>query len=157
MADATYQPKVYRKQGSDELVVASGGTLTVESGGIVAVASGGKVTQAVVTKTAAYTVTAGDSGTTFLSGAVDLKFTLPSTAAGLKYTFVCHTVSTTTGLQIDPAAADAIMGNGLTSVDNKDLINTAATDAEGDSVTIVGDGVDGWWITDITGTWAKEA
>jgi len=28
-----YQPKVYRKQGGDELVVASGGKITVESGG----------------------------------------------------------------------------------------------------------------------------
>ncbi len=33
MADATYQPKVYRKQGGDEWVVASGGKITVESGG----------------------------------------------------------------------------------------------------------------------------
>lgn len=29
----TYQPKVYRKQGGDELVVASGGEVNVESGG----------------------------------------------------------------------------------------------------------------------------
>ena len=29
----TYQPKVYRKQGGDELVIASGGNITVESGG----------------------------------------------------------------------------------------------------------------------------
>lgn len=33
MADATYQPKVYRKQGGDEFVVASGGKFTAESGG----------------------------------------------------------------------------------------------------------------------------
>lgn len=33
MPDATYQPKVYRKQGGDELVVASGGAITLESGG----------------------------------------------------------------------------------------------------------------------------
>lgn len=33
MADATYQPLVYRKQGGNELVVASGGKITVESGG----------------------------------------------------------------------------------------------------------------------------
>lgn len=31
-----YAPKVYRKQGGDELVVASGGTITVESGGTLA-------------------------------------------------------------------------------------------------------------------------
>ncbi|RWO08222.1 hypothetical protein [Mesorhizobium sp.] len=30
----TYQPKVYRKQGGDELVVASGGVINVETGGI---------------------------------------------------------------------------------------------------------------------------
>lgn len=40
MADATFQPKVYRKQGGDTLVVASGGTLSVESGGALSVASG---------------------------------------------------------------------------------------------------------------------
>ncbi len=31
----SYQPKVYRKQGGNELVVASGGKVTVESGGVV--------------------------------------------------------------------------------------------------------------------------
>ena len=34
MADTTYQPLVYRKQGGDELVVASGGLITHESGGL---------------------------------------------------------------------------------------------------------------------------
>lgn len=36
MADATYIPKVYIKQGAEELVIASGGTLTIESGGTLA-------------------------------------------------------------------------------------------------------------------------
>ena len=44
MSDATYQPKVYRKQGSDELVVADGGTITVESGGTIEIESGGALT-----------------------------------------------------------------------------------------------------------------
>ena len=43
MADATYSPKVYRKQGGDELVVASGGLITVESGGQVALESGAAI------------------------------------------------------------------------------------------------------------------
>ncbi|MCK9597724.1 MAG: hypothetical protein M0R06_01710 [Sphaerochaeta sp.] len=38
MADASYQPKVYRKQGGEELIVASGGTLDVESGGSLKIA-----------------------------------------------------------------------------------------------------------------------
>jgi hypothetical protein len=35
MADTTYQPAVYRKQGGDELVVANRGKITVESGGAI--------------------------------------------------------------------------------------------------------------------------
>lgn len=44
MANATYGPDVYKKDGGDELVVASGGLLTVESGGVIALESGGKIT-----------------------------------------------------------------------------------------------------------------
>lgn len=36
----SYQPKVYRKQGGDELVVASGGKITIESGGELELADG---------------------------------------------------------------------------------------------------------------------
>lgn len=35
MADTTYGPKVYLKQGGDEIVVASGGVLNIETGGII--------------------------------------------------------------------------------------------------------------------------
>lgn len=35
MADATYLPKIYRKAGGDELVIASGGVLNIETGGVV--------------------------------------------------------------------------------------------------------------------------
>lgn len=42
MADATYTPKVYKKQGGDQLVVASGGSILVESGGAI-LPSGGAV------------------------------------------------------------------------------------------------------------------
>ncbi len=44
MADTTYQPKIYRKQGGDEFVVANGGAITVESGGDVNIESGGGMT-----------------------------------------------------------------------------------------------------------------
>jgi len=35
MADATYQPLVYRQQGGDILVVASGGDIKIEPGGTI--------------------------------------------------------------------------------------------------------------------------
>jgi hypothetical protein len=44
MADGSYQPKTYRKQGGDEFVIASGGVATVESGGAIAIETGGDIT-----------------------------------------------------------------------------------------------------------------
>lgn len=115
------------------------------------------------TITTSTTLTAKDGGKIILANATDLTITLPaaSTVEG-----VCFTIAATAtavaggsvGTAISPASADAIAGNGLTSVDNKDLINTAGTDAEYDSATICSDGGDqGWLIKSITGTWAKEA
>jgi hypothetical protein len=110
-----------------------------------------------VVSTADTTLTAADSGNTYISGAADLVFTLPATVAGLTYTFVADTLSSTTGLSISPNASDQLRGNGFTAADDKDAINTAATDAVGDSMTIVGNGTTGWMITNVTGTWAREA
>ena len=102
------------------------------------------------------TVTAAQNRCMFTVGTADMVITLPATLAGLRYTFCVKTVSAGTGCQISPAAADAI--HFVTSVDDKDLINTAATDVEGDSVTLVADGVDGWWVlSGVNGIWAKEA
>ena len=138
------------------ITVKSGATLAVESGGILDMQAGPKQASPIVNITTSRAVTVAESGTTFFLKAVDLKMTLPSTAAGLCYTFVTHTVSSGTGSQIDPASVDAIHGGGLSSADDKDLINAGANDDEGDSVTIIGDGVDGWWIVAINGTWVKE-
>lgn len=107
--------------------------------------------------TADKTLTIHEANKTVIAAAVDLVITLPPTQKGLEFHFIVDTVSATTGLSISPAAADKFMGHNLTEADDKDLINTAATDALGDSVSIVGDGVDGWHITRIVGTWAREA
>jgi hypothetical protein len=45
-ADTTYQSKVYRKNGGEELVVADGGTIRVESGGTLVLESGSTTTLA---------------------------------------------------------------------------------------------------------------
>ena len=144
MADATYQPKVFRKQGGDELVVAAGGKLTQEGGGA--------VVRPVRIVTANVSLTAAESGLILICDAADLVITLPATVAGLIFTVVCAAVSAGTGLSLSPAAADKI--NEGTA--NKDLINSGATDVLGDSVTLVSDGVTGWYTINKIGTWAAE-
>ena len=113
----------------------------------------------VLTKSADYTVAPSDSGATIIVAAADKVMTLPPTQAGLWYRFVLAAagLSSGTGLSISPDAADQIAGNGLTSVDNKDLILAGSGDAEGDTVTIIGDGTDGWYIVSSIGTWSKES
>lgn len=108
----------------------------------------------IATKSANYTVTPADNGTVFLVDAsTDAVMTLPSTSKGLHYTFVVTAVGGSTGLSISPAAADSINGG----TDDKDLINTAATDVIGDSVTVIADGSNGWYTTHMHGIWAAEA
>lgn len=107
---------------------------------------------------ASQTLEASQSGQKFV-GAVDAVFTLPAASAdtkGVWYEFECGALSTGTGLSISPNAADSIRGNGLTAVDDKDLINSGATDRLGDMVRIYCDGSVGWVIEAIIGTWAKE-
>lgn len=110
-------------------------------------------------KTAAYTVTPAESGKTFeADAAATVVFTLPATQAGLLYTFVVKQLpGSGAGTSISPNTNDKIMGNGFTAADDKDAINTAATDRVGDMITLLGDGVDGWYVVGINGTWAREA
>ena len=110
-------------------------------------------------KGANFSVLEGDSGKTFLITAADLVVSLPATKKGLTYTFVLAAagLSAGTGLGVSPVAADKIMGNGFTSADNKDALLAGAGDREGDTITIEGDGVDGWYITSVIGTWTREA
>lgn len=110
-------------------------------------------------KSADYTVTAADSGAIIVVTGVDKTMTLPATAAGMWFTFVLASagLSAGTGLSISPNAADKIMGNGFTSADDKDAVLAGSGDREGDSISLIGDGVDGWYITGVTGTWTRQA
>ena len=103
---------------------------------------GGGLAYDMVSKGASYTLTREDSGRVFVATAVDLVFTLPATELGLVYTIVVKTPSVTTGCTVAPIAVDKVMGNGFTSADNKGANNTPATDREGDTIQLVGDGLD---------------
>lgn len=106
--------------------------------------------------TAATTLTVADSGTFYRINVADAVVTLPAASdagIGCVFGFVVDTVSTTTGCSLSPAAADNINGG----TDNKDLINTAATDVRGDSVILWCDGNEGWLTISMHGVWAEEA
>lgn len=179
--DKSYAPAIYRKQGGTTLVVGSGGTIEVAAGGAITyatgvtvtsaavqavsagggltLATGAKFTTGVVTATASFTVGAEDSGVTYLIAKTSIIATLPATAAGLQYRFVLTSAglasATQAGFKVKPVTADAINGNGLTSVDADRLRCAATADREGDFVSIIGDGSNGWYITSISGTWNK--
>lgn len=166
-SDANRVPAVYKQDGGDTLTVDSGGTFEALSGSTVTLAgsvalsgtltpTGGvlsRVPEAMATSAA---VTAADSGKTYYITAADVVASLPATAAGLTYTFIVNALSTTTGASISPVAADQIIGPGITAADDKDLINTAATDALGNFVTVVGNGTTGWVVTAMNGVWARQ-
>jgi hypothetical protein len=95
-------------------------------------------------------------------------YTLPATAIGLCFTIRNggdNATSTAAGavadgstiVTISPQAGDKISGMGLTPQDNKDLINTKATSRVGDFVTLLADGVDGYTVIAVRGTWVRES
>lgn len=100
------------------------------------------------------TLDATDSGTVFVCTASSgtQTFTLPATVSGLRYTFICGHADGE--INISPNAADKITGKGFEGSDDGDIKNTAASNAVGDTCTLVGDGADGWIATVVTGTWA---
>jgi len=103
-----------------------------------------------------YALTAAMHGLTYIGtkGSATQVISLPApTTAGLMFTFVCGDANGE--INIDPGAATyKITGKSITVAATKDLKNTAASNAVGDSVTVVSDGVDTWWIVAIQGTWA---
>ena len=115
------------------------------------------VTSKVVTTAVDVTLTEDDSGKIIVVTGADKVVTLPATQAGLVYTIVTGIVSSTTGLSVSPAAADQIIGLGFTAADDKDAINTQATERVGDSITLVGNGSTGWLAIHASGTWARQA
>ena len=58
---------------------------------------------------------------------------------------------------ISPNASDQIAGNAFTAADDKDALNTKATARVGDEMTLVGDGTNGWIVSRVKGTWARQA
>lgn len=146
----------FQKQFSGQIPAKAG---TPELAGYVHRAVFGEI----VAVTASTTLTAEDSGKTFTTGTDNVVFTLPATAAGLKFTFINTGADGAAKVSVSPAADDAIHGTTnastnvvLSGVDNKDAINTKATATTGDNITIIGDGAEGWYVVGCHGIWASE-
>jgi len=105
------------------------------------------------------TLSAADHGATILANsAATVVVTLPSTRKGLRFKLVVGQLPASgVGTSFSPAAADQIIGNGLTPADNKDALCAVAGDVIGDFMELTGDGNLGWYITGVKGTWTREA
>lgn len=111
---------------------------------------------------AATTLTAGDSGKTFMwNHATAFLFTLPAvqkSQKGIFYNFIINTAATSgTGHGIDPASVDQIVAPGLTAADGKYVVFLTGSDAVGNGFRLVSDGTDGWFMTALTGTVNRES
>ena len=102
------------------------------------------------------TLAIDDSGVIQLVDTDAKTVTLPATVVGYHFTVMNNGADGAVLVTISPDSADKIAGGGYTAVDNKDLTNTKATARKGDYVKLLGDGVNGWFITEIVGTWAYQ-
>jgi hypothetical protein len=108
-------------------------------------------------KAANYTVDAEDAGKWIWNATDNVVITLPAVEgiAGLRI----GNIGAYGGakLSVSPAAADMTEGPDITAADDKDIINTKATAQRGDFVEIRNGDANGWSVTRIRGTWAREA
>ena len=85
--------------------------------------------------------------------------TLPAVVVGAKFIIVNIAADGGALLTISPNANDKFLVDiaGAAGTDNKDIVNTKATQKQYDYVSLVGLTADGWLIDDIRGTWVDES
>lgn len=107
--------------------------------------------------TSTKTFDAEDCGKLFWCTGDAAALTLPAIATGLSgLAIVSGGAFGSQATTIDPAAADMILGPDITGADNKDLINTKATQRRGDYVVLIAGDADGYMVTEMRGIWARE-
>lgn len=107
--------------------------------------------------TSTKTFDAEDNGKLFWATGDATALTLPAVAAGVSLFIISGGAFGTQATTIDPNASDGIMGPDITFADNKDLINTKATQRRGDFVKLASSDADGWVVSELRGIWAREA
>lgn len=106
------------------------------------------------TKSANYTLTAADSGKITYVDTDAFDLTLPATVVGYTYTIINAGLDGAVLVTISPNVNDKIVGGGLTGSNDGDLTNTKSSAKRGDYVRLVADGVNGWFVQELRGTWA---
>ena len=92
--------------------------------------------------------------------ATDAKtLTLPAVVVGASFVIVNTAAPGSAKLTISPNSSDKFLVDiaGAAGTNNKDIINTKATQIKYDYVKLVGLSADGWLIDDIRGTWVDES
>lgn len=108
--------------------------------------------------TSTKTFDAEDCGKLFWCTGDATALTLPAIAAGLSgLAIVSGGAFGSQATTIDPNASDMILGPDITGADNKDLVNTKATQRRGDYVVLIAGDADGYMVTEMRGIWAREA
>jgi hypothetical protein len=131
-------------------------------------ATNGIISPTVVGTDATYALTAAMSGGTWFAtkGSATQTYTLPAVSAGLKYTFICGHASgeilvNPTGSVVTTITTFGAVGSDadtaiIATAAGTGIKNTAATNAIGDSITLISDGT-GWYSVGITsGIWASQ-
>jgi hypothetical protein len=108
-------------------------------------------------KSANYTLDAEDAGKFIWVDTDATVLTLPAVGGIASFRIGNIAAYGVSGLAISPNAADMIEGPDITAADNKDIINTKATAARGDWVQVNDGDANGWSISQMVGTWAREA
>ena len=110
---------------------------------------------------ASITLDVQDSGKLMdFTNAGTVTISLPDTTGipvGTTFRLIHQGTAGTTELSLSPVAGDMIQGVDITGSDGKNFINTAATSQIGDAIRLVSDGVAGYLVTRLIGTWARQA
>lgn len=123
------------------------------------------VNQGTTTISGVTTLDASDCGKThFVDAAADDDLiTLPATIAGCELRFVYVGADDSCLIELSPNANDGIHGLctlaasivEFSGTDDADVKLTKATSGTGDSMTLIGDGSVGWYVTACNGIWAN--
>ena len=96
----------------------------------------------------------------FVTISTDAKtLTLPAVVVGATFVIVNTAADGGALLTISPNSSDKFLVDiaGAAGTDNKDIVNTKATQNQYDYVKLVGLSADGWLIDDIRGTWVDQS